>query len=438
MMNRRTFNRLALGAAAICASGAAFAQSIPATIDAPVEITFYNYNLAMAGSGQDGTNKLLKEFEALNPNIKVKGVGVPSPDMASRTQADIVAGRGPDVAQIIFKDLDYIALNMGAKALEDIIPENERDEHFSGMVKAGLDLGKLGDKTYALAYTFSTPMLFYNADIFRAAGLDPENPPRSWADIKKAAQTIQEKTEYRGFGADVVGASGGSDDWLMQSLIYSNGGRTLSEDRKRLMFAEPEAVEVATMLRDLVTSGLYRNEPYGANVDGMAGGKFGMMLTTAVRQATFVKGAAGKWELRATGMPAFGEKETAPTNSGSGLVIFSDDPVKQRAAWELMKFLTSRRGYTVITSEIGYVPLRLDIVDDPEFLGEWTKEHPLVRPNLEQLSRLRPWVPYPGPNYKQIHNTFMSAMEQAVFGTGDVQQILQTAQDQAQRLIPAN
>jgi len=438
MIRRRTFNRLALGAAAVLASGAAFAQSISATLDQPVEITFYNYNLAMAGSGQDGTNKLLKEFEELNPNIKVKGVGVPSTEMASRTQADIVAGRGPDVAQIIFKDLDYIVLNMGAKALEDIIPANELDEHFSGMVKAGLDLGKLNGKTYALAYTFSTPMLFYNADIFRAADLDPEQPPRTWADVKKAALTIQEKTEFRGFGADVVGASGGSDDWLMQGLIYSNGGRTLSEDRKRLMFAEPEAVEVASMLRDLVTSGIYRNDPAGANVDGMAGGKIGMMLTTAVRQATFVKGSTGKWELRATGMPAFGEKQTGPTNSGSGLVIFSDDAVKQRAAWELMKFLTSKRGYTIITSEIGYVPLRLDIVDDPAYLGEWTKKHPLVRPNLEQLSRLRPWVPYPGPNYKQIHNTFMSAMEQAVFGSGDVQQTLQTAQDQAQRLIPAN
>ncbi|CAH1655337.1 MULTISPECIES: ABC transporter substrate-binding protein [unclassified Chelatococcus] len=437
-MHRRTFGKLTLGFAGVLLASTAMAQSIPATVDKPVEITFYNYNLAMAGSGQDGTNKMIKEFEQLHPSIKVKGVGVTSPEIASRTQADIVAGRGPDVAQIIFKDLDYIARNFNAKALEDIIPANEREEHFAGMVKAGLDLGKIGNKTYALAYTFSTPMLFYNADIFRAAGLDPDKPPRTWAEIKQAATTIQEKTSFRGFGADVVGASGGADDWLMQSLIYSNGGRVLSEDRKRLTFAEPEAVEVAAMLRDLVKSGLYRNEPNGANADGMASGKFGMMLTTAVRQATFVKGATGKWELRAVGMPAFGEKETAPTNSGSGLVIFSDDPVKQRASWELMKFLTSKRGYTIITSEIGYVPLRLDIVDDPQYLGEWTKKHPLVRPNLEQLARLRPWVSYPGQNYKQIHNTFMSAMEQAVFGDGDVKQTLQTAQDRAQRLIPAN
>jgi multiple sugar transport system substrate-binding protein len=284
--------------------------------------------------------------------------------------------------------------------------------------------------------TFSTPMLFYNADVFRAAGLDPDKPPRTWADLKQAALTIQEKTEFRGFEAEIVGASGGADDWLMQSVVYSNGGRTLSEDRKHLMFAEPEAVGAAEMLHDLVKSGIYRNQPSQAGLDAMGSGKVGMMLTTAVRQAGFVKASEGKWELRATGMPAFGDKPTAPTNSGSGLVIFANDPVKQRAAWELMKFLTSKRGYTIITSEIGYVPLRLDIVDDPQYLGEWTKAHPLVRPNLEQLSRLHPWPPYPGQNYKQIHNMFMSAMEQAVFGDGDPKAILKAAQDNAQRLMP--
>lgn len=437
-MNRRFFNRGAVLLAGLVASMSAFAQAIPSTVDRPVEITFYNYNLATAGAGQDATRKLLKEFAELNPNIKVKGVGVTGPEMASRTQADIVAGRGPDVAQIIFKDLDYLALNMKAKALEDIIPQAERNEHFAGMAPAGLSLGKLGDKTYALAYTFSTPMLFYNAGIFKAAGLDPENPPRTWEDVKQAALTIQEKTGFRGFEAEIVGASGGADDWLVQSIIYGNGGRTLSTDRKRLVFAEPEAVGAAEMLHDLVKSGVYRNQPAQAGLDAMVGGKVGMMLTTAVRQASFLKAASGKWELRATGMPSFGEKPTAPTNSGSGLVIFSDDPLKQRAAWELMKFLTSRRGYTIIASEIGYVPLRLDIVDDPRYLGEWVKAHPLVRPNLEQLSRLNPWVPYPGQNYKQIHNTFMSAMEQAVFGDGDVKAILQAAQGQAQRLLPAN
>jgi multiple sugar transport system substrate-binding protein len=101
-----------------------------------------------------------------------------------------------------------------------------------------------------------------------------------------------------------------------------------------------------------------------------------------------------------------------------------------------MKFLTSDYGYTIITSKIGYLPLRLDIVDDPNFLGPWTAEHPLIRPNLEQLSRLTPNVAFPGQNYRQAEAMMKEAVTEAVLGTGDVTQTLLDAQANAQGLMP--
>lgn len=412
------------------------AQTIPATIDAPVEITFYNYNLASAGIGADGTRKLIAEFEAANPNIKVNAVGVPPQDMTSRIQADIAAGRAPDVAQVVFDGLAFVADNLGAKALEDIVPADELAAHFVGMSPNGLQLGVIDGRTYALAYTFSTPVLFYNADLFRAAGLDPDAPPRTWAEIELAALAIQETTGARGFDSGIVGASTSGFDWLLQSVILSNGGRTLSQDRTRLTFAEPAAVEAVMMLRNLSDKGLLENNPFNTALEAMSAGQLGMFLNTSALQRALIAGAEGKFELRSAPMPGFEDKVAVPTNSGSGLVIFSTDPIKQRAAWELMKSLTSKRGYTIITSEIGYLPLRTDIVDDPQYLGEWIKEHPLVAPNLAQLERLQPWTPYPGPNYRQILKTMMDAMEMAVFGGVDVASTLKAAQDQAQGLMP--
>jgi len=433
-MLKRTFI-LAL-AATMLTPLAAFAQAIPATIDAPVEIDFYNYNLASAGVGADGTKKLIAEFMAANPNIKVNGIGVPGAEMASRIQADIAAGRGPDLAQVIFSDLDFVATNLGAHALEDLIPADELAAHFEGMSENGLRLGVLEDKTYALAYTFSTPVLFYNADLFRAAGLDPDQPPRNWAEIEAAALVIEEKTGANGFEGGIVGAGAASFDWLLQSVLLSNGARTLSEDRKTLTFAEPKAVEAVKMLRHLYDQGVFENNGSNTIVESMSAGNVGMYLNTSALQRGLIAGAEGKYELRATTMPGFGDIPAVPTNSGSGLVILSPDPVKQRAAWELMKFLTSKRGYTIITSEIGYLPLREDIVNDPAYLGEWVKSHPLVQPNLDQLGRLEPWVPYPGPNYRQIHKTMLDAMEMAVFGGADVAETLKAAQDQAQAMMP--
>lgn len=412
------------------------AQAMPAAVDAPVEITYYNYNLASAGIGAEATQQLIADFEAAHPNITVNAVGVQSTEMVSRIQADMAAGIGPDVTQTIFDDLAYTIDNFGAVALEDIVPLEELAAHFEGMSENGLELGRLNGKTYALAYTFSTPVLFYNADLFEQAGLDPDQPPRTWEELKAAGLALEENTDARAFEAAIVGPGSGGDDWMLQSVILSNGGRTLSEDRTTLTFHEPEAVEAIAMLRDLYESGVFHPGELGSSMESMAGGQVGMYLTSSVLQAYLIAGSEGNFELRSAQMPGFGDRPASPTNSGSGLVIHTTDPVKQRAAWELMKFMTSREAYTVITSQIGYVPLRTDIVTDPAYLADWVAEHPLVQPNLDQLERLEPWVAYPGPNYRQINSIMMDAMDMAVFGGVDVEATLRDAQANAQALMP--
>ena len=429
-MNRKSF---LLGALALTISTPVLAQTMAPSIDQPVTITFYNYNLASAGLGAEATKKLIAEFMEANPYVTVEGIGYSSAD-ASRIQADLAAGLPVDLVQTVFSDLDFAVQNFGAQALEDITPADEIAAHLEGMHPNGTKLGVLNGKTYGLAYTFSTPVLFYNADLFTAAGLDPDNPPQTWADLKTAALTIEEKTDAEGFTGGITGP--GAVDWLFQGVVRSNNGEVISRDRTTMKFGEPEAVEAVMMLRDLYDAGAYENYDFAGAIEGMAAGKLGMYLQTSALQSSLVAGAEGNYELRATTMPRFGEKPTRPNNSGSALTIHTTDPLKQRAAWELMKFLTSEHGYTVITSEIGYLPLRPAIVDDPNYLQAWVAEHPLVQPNLEQLDRLEPWDPMPGPNYRQIMKTMMDAVEMSVFGGADVEMTLKDAQANAQALMP--
>lgn len=409
------------------------AQTMAPSIDAPVTIRFYNYNLATAGLGAEATQKLINEFMAESPNVTVEGVGYSSAD-ASRIQADLAAGQAVDVVQTVFSDLDFSVNNFGAQALEDIAPAAEITAHMAGMHPNGTQLGMLNGKTYGLAYTFSTPVLFYNADLFREAGLDPDSPPKTWAELKQAAITIEKKTDAEGFSAGITGP--GAADWLFQGVVRSNNGEVISRDRTTLKFAEPEAVEAVAMLRDLNDAGIYEvYEGLGA-VEAMSAGTLGLYLQTSALQGALVAGAADNYELRSSTMPRFGDKPTRPNNSGSALTIHTIDPLKQRAAWELMKFLTSEHGYTVITSEIGYLPLRPAIVTDPAYLAGWIEEHPLVAPNLEQLDRLELWDPMPGPSYRQIVKTMMDAVEMSVFGGADVAATMVDAQANAQALMP--
>ena len=104
-----------------------------------------------------------------------------------------------------------------------------------------------------------------------------------------------------------------------------------------------------------------------------------MILESSALQGTFAKGAKAGWELQGTGTPAFAGKPVVPTNSGAALFVLSKDPAKQRAAWELIQFLTSDQAYTMISSKIGYIPLRTGLVDPPNSLAAWAAKNALFR-----------------------------------------------------------
>ncbi|MFF2886316.1 ABC transporter substrate-binding protein [Paenibacillus sp. NPDC057967] len=396
-----------------------------------ITLKFYSYNLAIA-SQVPGTEKLISEFETAHPNIKIDAIPISSTDINAKVQADIVAGSAPDIAQLTFDGLDFAVNNFNAKPLEDIVAADELKSNFKGFSPNGLKLGQLNGKTFGLPFTFSTPVLFYNAKLFEEAGLDPAAPPTTWAQVKDYGLKIAEKTGMT--GAHVGGATGG--DWIIQALIGSNGGQALSDDRKTIKFGEPEAVEMVQMWQDLIKSGANGKLNDGEAIEAFSQGKIGMLLFTSALQSSFVAASqAGGWELKTAKMPAFGDKPTTPVNSGSALFILSDDKAKQQAAWEFLKFATSQRGYTIITSEIGYLPLRPAIIDDPNYLKDWVAANPLVKPNLEQLDSLKPWVSYPGANWKQIETILNDSVSKAIAGDGDVAAIMQDAQKRAQALI---
>ena len=170
--------------------------------------------------------------------------------------------------------------------------------------------------------------------------------------------------------------------------MLSNGAHVMSEDRTRIMFGEPPAIEVYRDWQRLVQEGVHAKLSDAEGLDAFQAGKIGMYLQTSAVQGSLLKAASGKWQLRATGMPAFGNKPVVPTNSGSGLAILSNDPDKQRAAWELMTFLTSEHAFQIITAEIGYLPLRTGIVNDENYLkAGWRK----IRRSCRTSSRWTTW-----------------------------------------------
>ncbi|WP_037360997.1 ABC transporter substrate-binding protein [Amycolatopsis orientalis] len=407
-----------------------------------VDITFESYNLSTAGTWTNTVNDLLARFQRKYPNITVhgqppQGAGAAGSNTVSSVQSQLMVGKAPDVAQLTFGDLDYAVTKLRPKALEDLVGAAAVKNALGGthpIHERARGLAAMNGKTYGLPYVFSTPVLFYNADLFRKAGLDPDKPPSTWAEVQQAALAIKKATGAGGAYVDCFTKVSG--DWCLQSVIRSAGGRVLSPDRKTLTFADGPAADAVTMAQDMVKSGATPDLTQAQATEAMGRGQLGMFVESSALQGTLQGQSAGKWELRAAPEPSFGSRPAVPTNSGSGLFVFSSDPAKQRAAWDLVTFLTSDEAYTQISSKIGYLPLRTGLVNDPAGLKPWADQHPLIKPNLAQLNRLEPWVSLPGDNYVQMRDLMMQAVENAVYRGADVRATLTAAQQRAQELMP--
>ncbi|MEV0250756.1 ABC transporter substrate-binding protein [Nocardia sp. NPDC050712] len=409
-----------------------------------VSIVFESYNYGLAGAWTDTFNTLIADFGKKFPNIEVtaqKPQGNspnPATDTVSSIQNQMVAGTPPDVAQLGFSDLDFTIQQLRAKPLDALFGKEAVQRNFDGRLPYHPRARTLDDAdghTYGVPFVFSTPVLYFNASLFAAAGLDPNQPPATWQQVGEAARAINAKTGKGGVYIDCLTKA--AKDWCFQSLVRSNGGQVIAADRRTLTYADAPAVEVTRMAQDLVNTGGMPKLAQKQGYESFARGEIGMILESSAVQGTFVTGAKDKWDLRSTVMPRFGDKPAVSTNSGAGLHILSNDPAKQRAAWELIKFLSSEESYVKISQNIGYLPLRTGLLNEAASLGAWSAANPLLAPNVAQLAAMEPWVAMPGNNYLQVRDGMMDAVEAIVFQGSDPQSTLSAARAEGAKLLPA-
>ncbi|MBE3559825.1 MAG: extracellular solute-binding protein, partial [Ktedonobacteraceae bacterium] len=260
-----------------CGSSTPAMQPAAPTALAPgqtVTLRLEGYNYGASATG--GNSPLIKAFETRYPNIKIQDEFVAVADGVKKLAAETAAHHAPDIAQLPYTSLDYIVDSLNAQPIEFLGPKAEYDATMQHILPRARLLGIKNGHLYGSPFTVSTPTLFYNADIFKAAGLDPAKPPTTWDEVRTYAQQIKAKT---GNAAIFIGQEA-TTDWLTQSLLSSNGGTTLSADRRHATFNQPDSVAVFQMWQGLVKDGLHPKLRLADAQTAMLNGKLGMLLFT--------------------------------------------------------------------------------------------------------------------------------------------------------------
>ena len=199
------------------------------SVDKKVQIEYWH--VASESFGGATVKELVADFNAKHPNIQV--VEKYNPDMykglTQNLQAAIASGKNPDVVQMGWSYLNYAAENLKYTDLQPMIEKQApEDKNFlkENYLPNVLALAQTDDgKQIGIPYSISVPVLFYNPEIFTAAGLDPNNPPKTWKEVVSAAKQIKEKTGNMGFFMQEY-----ADNWTQQAIIESNGGSMLKNE----------------------------------------------------------------------------------------------------------------------------------------------------------------------------------------------------------------
>lgn len=352
--------------------------------------------------------------------------------LTQNLQAAIASGKNPDVVQMGYSYLNYAAENFKYTDLNDAFmqagdPKFMKDNFLPNV----LELAQTDDgKQIGLPYSVSVPVLYYNPEIFAAAGLDPENPPENWQEVAEAAKIIKEKTGNMGFFMQEY-----ADNWTQQALIESNGGAMLKKvDGKTVAaFDTPEAAEAYQVIADMVKDGSGLHATNEEGFQAYLSGKLGMVCTTIGKRANFEKSA--KFPVKAAPFPVFEGKELKVPAGGNFLMIFSKDKEKEKAAVEFIKYLESPEALAKWSTGTGYLPPRKGVAEDPAGFKKIVDENKNIQTALAMMPKVVKWASFPGANGLQAEQLLIDARDIILSGKQSAADALHETAEKINKLL---
>ncbi len=367
-----------------------------AATPAPAKITFQQPWKIDSDRGQV-VKAIIDGFMKANPNITVEIID--SMPEKAKVISSILAGKASNV--MMFPE-DWVAEFGPQNAFLDLSPyvakwpATKRNDFYEPVFKLGQSAD--GKVQYAVPWIAHSMALVYNKGMFKAAGLDPNKPPKTWDELYDYARKLT-TPDGKQFGWGLVGKQGHDQAWMIYTFMWQNGGQLISPDGKSVLINSPanlDALKFYLKLKDVA--------PPEATSTG--GGE----LSPQFESKRIAMWLLGPWVVASTQKNAPDiEIGTAPlpytknqaTTIGSGLLVIPATEKNPEAAWKLIDYLTDTDPQMQIlipaTKFVFRLPVRKSLLTH-----KWFDENPLYKPFVESLAFGN--VPIPHARWGEIHS----------------------------------
>ncbi len=163
-------------------------------------------------------------FRQTYPNIDLEEQGITYNELLDKFRTALLGNAAPMAIRLqILGGTEFAAKGY----LQELKPEDvgySSKDFWPGAMKAVTWKGK----TYGIPTNNETMALIWNADIFKRAGLDPENPPATWGDVVEYSKQIHDKLGIAGYGL-VARQNAGNTPYRFMPMAWAYGGGALDE-----------------------------------------------------------------------------------------------------------------------------------------------------------------------------------------------------------------
>ncbi len=361
---------------------------------AATEIDFF-FPVPVQGRLSNEIQRLVSDFNAKHPDIHVTPSYTGSYDDTNlKTHAAIQAGHAPAVVLMSANFIREYVITGDAVPLDPFIAaDGQTDAQYMDQFWPALRINAMeAGKVYGVPYQNSTPVMYFNEAAFRAAGLDPDHPPATWAEWEDAAKKLTKRdgTTTTQWGLMMV-SSYDTLGWLFSGLAMSNGGQYYDQAwGGEVYYNQPSTLGALQFLDTLVHKDHVM--PEGVTDPNAVASAFfsgrAAMIVNSTGALGFVRDNM-KQPYRVAFIPR-AIRNAVPIGGGSLIIPKGNSPEREKAAWTFIKAMTTPEvagGWSRFT---GYFAPNRHAYELPA-MQSYLAEHPDAKVALDQLQYAQPW-----------------------------------------------
>ena len=320
------------------------------------DISFY-FPIAVDGPVAKRMSTLVAAFEQENPDIRVKPVYTGTyKDSIIKALTAHRSGTPPDAAVLFAVDIYTLIDNNAIVPFDDLVANAADTAWLSSFYPALMANSRAAGQTWGIPFQRSTILMYWNKKLFTQAGLDPNRPPATWADMTAYAKrlTLQDTAgNTTQWGVQIP--SSGFPYWLFQGLATANGARLVNAAGTQTAFDGPAMVEALQYWVDL--SRLHKAHPpgvveWGNTPRDFIDGKAAMIWTTSGNLANIREKA--NFDFGVTSLPA-NRQSGSPTGGGNFYIFKKSPPAQQKAAFKFIQWMVAPERTAKWGIDSGYI-----------------------------------------------------------------------------------